>query len=66
MERTKEKSEVKYYTTTEVASILQLTQRSIYKFLESGELRAFKLAGWRIAEDDLKAFIDSRETNEKK
>lgn len=66
MERIKEKSDIKYYTTTEVASILKVTQRSIYKFLESGELRAFKLAGWRIAEDDLQAFIDSRETNEKK
>ena len=66
MNRIKEKKNVQYYTTSEIASILSLTQRSIYKFIDSGELKAIKLGSWRIAEEDLQAFLNSRETNQKK
>lgn len=54
---------LQFYTTKEVADILSLTQRSLYKFIDSGELRAMKLGSWRISESDLQAFIDSREKN---
>lgn len=56
--------ELKYYSVGEVAKMLNLSTRAIYRFLASGELPAIKIGqGWRIANTDLAAFLSSREHN---
>jgi excisionase family DNA binding protein len=50
----------------EVAKRLDVDERTIYRYIESGELKAVKIGGWRIAEDDLEKFIVSRRNKPKK
>lgn len=55
----------KLLTPAQVAERLQVTERTVYKWLTDGELRAAKLGRvWRISEEQLKQFIDER-TQEK-
>ncbi len=47
------------YTMPEVAEILKVTLQTVRNFIERGELVATRLGGAvRIAESDLKAFIE--------
>lgn len=49
-------------TVREVAKILSLSQRSVYRLIENGELTGFKLAKeWRIYESSLDNFIASKD-----
>lgn len=66
MSRNEEVKNIVYYSTNEVADILRLTKRSIYRIIDTGELRAIKIGGWKISHEDLQDFIDSRESNRKK
>jgi len=45
------------YTTNEVASILKVTKRTIFRYIEGGKLRASKNGIWRIKKEDLDKFI---------
>lgn len=48
------------YTTKEVADILKVTQRTIYNYIDSGQLRAQKIGkAWRISSESLKEFINA-------
>lgn len=47
------------YTVLEVAEILSVTRRTIYNYIDSGQLKAIKIGKyWRITEDNLKNFLD--------
>lgn len=54
----------KYYSIKEVGEILRRSNRTIYAYIKSGQLKATKLtpgaatSKFLIAESDLKAFID--------
>ena len=49
------------YTPEQVAEKLQATRRTVYRWLVSGALRGMRAGeGWRIAEADLMAFLESR------
>lgn len=50
----------KFLTLEEARQILGVSERSMYRFIESGELRAYKIRYWRIKEKDLSAFIEKR------
>lgn len=54
----------KYYTIREVAEILQVTERTIFRYIHPDapvKLKAVKIGkSWRIAESDLKEFLDTR------
>jgi excisionase family DNA binding protein len=55
--------EFKLYTIEEIAIILKVTQRTIYNYIKSGQLKAIKIGKyWRIKHDDFQSFID-RGTN---
>lgn len=60
----------KYYTTKQVAKHLNLDITTIYRFIKTGKLKAYKLGGdnskrhWRIKESDLTAFIESSKVKE--
>ena len=51
-------SSVKLYSTKEAQDILQVAQRTLYVYLESGALKAVKVGKfWRIPQDALDAFL---------
>jgi len=48
----------KFYTPQEVAELLKLSERTVYRYLHSGKLKASKLGCWRITKEDLNNFIN--------
>lgn len=49
--------ELRFYNVMEVAEILKVTRRSVYRYLKSGDLKAVKIGKeWKISEPNLKAF----------
>ena len=52
-----------WLTVGDVAEAVQLKQRTVLKLLRVGELRGAQLggrAGWRVAESELRAFMESK------
>lgn len=51
--------------TREVAKRLGVSSRTVARWIRDGELKAVKINGhtWRVREEDLRAFIDSRPTS---
>ena len=46
------------YKLREVEQILGVTQRTLYRYIESGKLKAIKVGGqWRVERDELNYFI---------
>jgi excisionase family DNA binding protein len=48
-----------YYTVSDAAKVLKVSQSTIRKYIRNGNLKAFKITprgGWRIREDVLKSF----------
>lgn len=55
---------MKIYTTKEVAKILNVTVRTIYNYIDSGDLKAVKLGRyWRIKEEELIKYVESLPSN---
>lgn len=53
--------EEKLHTPAQVAERLQVSERTVYRWIDSGELKAVKLGRlWRIQEPDLKDFLNKR------
>lgn len=53
--------EGKMLTLAQVAEHLQVSEKTIYRYLEAKELKGTKLGrAWRIAEADLRDFIQKR------
>lgn len=52
MELTKE-----FYTTREVATLLGVALRTVYRWIETGQIKAIKLTQWRITKADLEEFL---------
>lgn len=55
--------EEKLLTLKEVATFLRVSERSIFRYIHSGKLKASKIGYWRISEKDLKDFLSAGETN---
>ena len=47
-------------TIPQVAERLQSSERFVYDEIRRKNLRASKVNGWRIAEDDLETYIDAK------
>ena len=47
----------KLYTPKEVATILKVNIKTIYRYIKSGKLKATKIGQWRIGEKDLNKLI---------
>jgi len=46
------------YTPEEIAEKLKTTRRTVYRWIEKGELQAFKAGKmWRITREDLEKFL---------
>lgn len=49
----------KLLTPAQVAERLQVTERTVYRWIDAKELKATKLGRvWRIKEEDLEAFLN--------
>jgi len=44
-------------TTNQVAQILQVSKRTVYRYIKSGKLKAINIGQWRIKKEDLDKFI---------
>ncbi len=57
----------KLYTVAEVAKILQVSERSVFRYMEAGnknQLQAFKVGrAWRIKESELNRYISEQQKN---
>ena len=55
-----------YYSISEVAKNLKLSQKSIRRYIHSGQLRASKVGGvYRLSETEIKNFIFDKEKDQK-
>ena len=52
-------TEIKVYTTEETLEVLKVTQRTLYRYIKAGQIKAIKLGReYRITEDALKDFLE--------
>ena len=56
----------KLFTLKETAKILRVSERTIMRYLKSGELKASKLGQWRIKESDLEKFLNKSSNAKRK
>lgn len=47
----------KFLTLEQVAEILQVSVRSLYRYIDEGKITASKVGYWRIRQSDLEEFI---------
>lgn len=53
--------DIKVYTATETCELLKITKRTLYRYLEAGNIKGFRVGReYRFTEDDIKDFIESR------
>ena len=51
--------DIRVYTLEEVCSILSITRRTVYNYINAGKLHAFKMGKyWRVTEESLRAFVE--------
>lgn len=51
------KKQEKLLTTKEVAKHLRVSERSVFRYIHSGKLKATKIGYWRISVNDLEKFL---------
>ncbi len=57
----------KLLTLKEVAETLRVSERSVFRYIHSGKLKATKIGYWRIAQKDLGKFLEhGRPTKKRK
>lgn len=49
---------MKIYTLPEAAKLLKCSDRQIFRYLASGELKGSKVGKWRFTEEDIKKFLE--------
>ncbi len=50
-------SSEKLYSLQEVAKMLRVSERSVFRYIHGGKLRATKIGYWRISGADLSRFL---------
>jgi len=45
------------YTLKEVAKYLRVSERTLFRYIKSGQLRAHRIGQWRISKKDLNKFL---------
>ena len=56
----------KLLSTPEAADYLGVCQHSIFRYIQSGRLRAFKIGEWRTKQSDLEKFLDKHSNVKRK
>lgn len=49
----------KFLKLEEARKLLNVSERSMYRYIHSGRLKAYKMGYWKINEKDLQDFIKS-------
>jgi excisionase family DNA binding protein len=58
------RGEFELYTTSEVKKMLQVSQRTLYRYMKSGKLEGIKIGNkWRVSKASLQQFIDGGKSN---
>jgi len=53
-------------TVKQVAELLSVNERTVYRMANAGELPGFKVSGsWRFMEDDIRAWIEEQKKRAK-
>jgi len=56
---------MKIYTIKEIAKLLKVTERQIFRYLASGKLNGSKQGKWRFTDQDIKDFLARGRKNKK-
>ena len=49
---------MKIYTIEEVAKLLKCSERQIFRYLSSGQLKVSKQGKWRFTQKDIETFLN--------
>ncbi|KKQ87531.1 MAG: hypothetical protein UT09_C0014G0013 [Parcubacteria group bacterium GW2011_GWF2_38_8] len=49
---------MKIYTIEEVAKLLKCSERQIFRYLSSGQLKGSKQGKWRFTQKDIETFLN--------
>jgi excisionase family DNA binding protein len=47
----------KLYTLEEIAKYLRVSERTLFRYIKRGKLRAYRIGQWRVSQKDLKKFL---------
>ena len=47
-----------FYTVQEVAKILKVSEKTVYRLIKDGKLKAVKIGQWRIKKEDLDKLVN--------
>lgn len=61
-----QKPVIKIYTITEVAELLKISNRTVNRAIKDNQLRPSKIGDWRITEEQLNEWLESRRPKRKK
>lgn len=53
----------KIYTLKQVAKILELSERTIFRYLKTGKISGSKIGHWRFTEQDVKEFLEKNKVS---
>src|SRR3989344_7310578 len=53
----------KIYTLNEVSELLGVSERTVFRYIHSGKLKARKIGGWKISEPDLRSFLNENSSD---
>lgn len=56
----------KLLTLQEVKKILRVSDRSMYRYIAEGKLKATKIGYWKISEKDLQDFVKKQSNRSRK
>lgn len=48
----------KLMTLEEVAKYLRVSERTLFRYIKSKKLKAYRIGQWRVAEKDLQKFLE--------
>jgi excisionase family DNA binding protein len=54
----------RWFTTKQIAELLQVSDATVWRWLKSGQMRGINLSGksgWRVRKSEVNAFIEARE-----
>ena len=54
-----------HFTIDEVGKLLQISRRTVYTYIESGQIRGVRIASkWRFTKEDIEGFLEIRRKKE--
>ena len=52
---------IKFYSTEEIAEMLKISKRTVFRYIHAGTLHAVKIGKyWRVSQESLEAFLQEQ------